>query len=147
MNDLKKLWARIRTEFATLINGLKKLSDRSEQTLKENDMLPANDQAETVSIKDPAETEPIKDIPHQAPPAEQPQSFPIWRNIMTRLPDEYDIPNPEIVHTFAPMTAEYYRHLFPHSSQHPHLLVDEQVWTKIMAALPPNYSIPDREMI
>ncbi|MBO9600288.1 MAG: hypothetical protein J7559_21025, partial [Cohnella sp.] len=66
--------------------------------------------------------------------------------IITRLPNEYDIPNSEIVHAFAPMTAEYYRHLFPHSSHHPHLLVDEHVWTRIILALPRNYSIPEREM-
>lgn len=159
MIELKKFWEQIKTKFATLINDFKSLSNRSERTRKETvtlEQIEANDKSEQLeandtelleAVEDPTVFVPIKETPNQAMPTEQPQSFPIWRNIMTRLPDEYDIPNPEIVQSFAPMTADYYRHLFPNSTQQAHLLVDEQVWMRIMAALPHNYTIPEQESI
>jgi hypothetical protein len=142
MIDLMKYWAKLNTKCAGLIKEFQRLTDRSERMRQANDM---SEQIDT--IEDQAESFHIKEIPHQVLTTEAPQGFRIWRNIMTRLPDEYDIPNPETVNSLLPMTADYYRNLFANPSPHLHLLVDEQIWMKIKAALPQNYKIPEQETL
>jgi hypothetical protein len=69
-------------------------------------------------------------------------TFCIWRRIVTWLPNEYMLPNPDSIRILLPMTADSYRNLFCVPYRNPLILVDEQVWNRIKAALPKDYQLP-----
>jgi len=120
MVDLKKYWTKLNAYCAGWIKFFQRLIHRSKRMRHAN-----------------GTSEQIETIEDQA----------LWQNIMTRLPDEYDIPNLETVHSLLPMTADYYRDLFTNPSPNQHLLVDEQIWMKIKVALPQNYKIPEQDSL